>query len=91
MVTSRTGAVIRDIIRVARNKNKSTDIVLFPAKVQGIGAKEEIIKGIKVLDEMGLDAIIVARGGGSFEDYQPFSSSSFRISFSFACSSFRIS
>lgn len=74
VVTSRTGAVIRDIIRVARNKNKSTDIVLFPAKVQGIGAKEEIIKGIKVLDEMGLDAIIVARGGGSFEDYQPFNS-----------------
>lgn len=72
VVTSRTGAVIRDIIRVARSKNVSTDIVLFPAKVQGIGAKEEIIKGIKVLDERNLDVIIVARGGGSFEDYQPF-------------------
>lgn len=72
VVTSRTGAVIRDIIRVARSKNRSTDIVLFPAKVQGIGAKEDIIKGIKFLDGYNVDVIIVARGGGSFEDYQPF-------------------
>lgn len=72
VVTSRTGAVIKDIIRVAREKNRSTDIVLYPAKVQGVGAKEEIISGIETLDKMGLDIIIVARGGGSFEDYQPF-------------------
>lgn len=72
VVTSRTGAVIRDIIRVKRQKNNCSDVVLFPAKVQGIGAKEEIINGIKFLDEYGVDVIIVARGGGSFEDYQPF-------------------
>ena len=72
VVTSRTGAVIRDIIRVKRAKNRSSDIVLFPVKVQGIGAKEEIIKGIEFLDNYGVDVIIVARGGGSFEDYQPF-------------------
>lgn len=72
VVTSSTGAVIRDIIRVKKQKNHYSDIVLFPAKVQGIGAKEEIIKGIEFLDSYGVDTIIVARGGGSFEDYQPF-------------------
>ena len=72
VVTSRTGAVIRDIIRVKNAKNHWSDIVLYPVKVQGIGAKEEIIKGIEFLDEYGVDVIIVARGGGSFEDYQPF-------------------
>lgn len=74
VVTSETGAVIRDIIRVARSKNRSTDILLCPAKVQGVGAKESIIKGIKILEETDVDVIIVARGGGSFEDYQPFNS-----------------
>lgn len=72
VVTSRTGAVIRDIIRVKKQKNNCSDVVLYPAKVQGIGAKEEIIGGIKFLDDYGVDVIIVARGGGSFEDYQPF-------------------
>jgi len=72
VVTSRTGAVIRDIIRVKHSKNHYSDVVLFPVKVQGIGAKEEIIKGIEFLDDYGVDVIIVARGGGSFEDYQPF-------------------
>lgn len=74
VVTSETGAVIRDIIRVARSKNRSTDIVLCPAKVQGVGAKESIIRGIEILDNYDVDVIIVARGGGSFEDYQPFNS-----------------
>lgn len=76
VVTSKTGAVIRDIIRVKRSKNHCSDIVLFPAKVQGIGAAEEIINGIRVLDDYGVDVIIVARGGGSFEDYQPFNTES---------------
>ena len=72
VVTSRTGAVIRDIMRVKRAKNRSSDIVLYPVKVQGIGADKEIIEGIRFLDTYGVDVIIVARGGGSFEDYQPF-------------------
>lgn len=76
VVTSKTGAVIRDIIRVKLSKNHCSDIVLFPAKVQGIGAAEEIINGIRVLDDYGVDVIIVARGGGSFEDYQPFNTES---------------
>lgn len=72
VVTSRTGAVIRDIMRVKKAKNRSSDIVLYPVKVQGVGADKEIIEGIKFLDQYGVDVIIVARGGGSFEDYQPF-------------------
>ena len=72
VVSSRTGAVIRDIIRVQHSKNWSADIVLYPVKVQGVGAEREIIEGINFLDTYGVDAIIVARGGGSFEDYQPF-------------------
>ncbi len=72
VVTSETGAVIRDIVRVARKKNRTTDIVLYPVKVQGVGADREIIKGIEFLDNYDVDLIIVARGGGSFEDYQPF-------------------
>ena len=72
VVSSRTGAVIRDIIRVQRSKNWSADIVLYPVKVQGVGADREIIAGINFLDTYGVDVIIVARGGGSFEDYEPF-------------------
>ena len=73
VVSSETGAVIRDIVKVARTKNLSVDIVLFPAKVQGVGAVAEIVRGIKYLDSCPeIDVIIVARGGGSFEDYQPF-------------------
>lgn len=72
VVSSRTGAVIRDIIRVQHSKNWSADIVLYPVKVQGVGADREIIEGIKFLDTYGVDVIIVARGGGSFEDYEPF-------------------
>lgn len=72
VVTSETGAVIHDIINVTRRKNKNIDIVLYPVKVQGVGALEEIIAGINFLDNYDVDCIIVARGGGSFEDYAPF-------------------
>lgn len=72
VVTSKTGAVIRDICSTARRKNKYLDILLVDTKVQGIGAVEDIIYGINVLDKLNLDAIIVARGGGSVEDLMPF-------------------
>ena len=72
VVTSETGAVKNDIIKVARRKNKSVDIVFYPAKVQGEGAVEQISRGIEFLDNYNVDCIIVARGGGSFEDYEPF-------------------
>ena len=73
VVTSKTGAVIRDIIHVTKQKNPYTDIVLYPTKVQGVGAELEIEKGIKFFNTRDdIDTIIVARGGGSFEDLAPF-------------------
>ncbi|MBQ7452962.1 MAG: exodeoxyribonuclease VII large subunit [Clostridia bacterium] len=73
VVSSETGAVIHDIINVARKNNPFTNILLYPVKVQGEGATEEIVKGIKYLNTLPVvDVIIVARGGGSFEDLAPF-------------------
>lgn len=73
VVTSKTGAVIRDIIHVTKSKNPYTDIVVYPSKVQGVGAELEIAKGIKFFNTReDIDTIIVARGGGSFEDLSPF-------------------
>ena len=72
VVTSKEGAVIQDIINVRTRRNPYIDIVLYPVRVQGIGAEYEIAKGIKFLDNYDVDAIIVARGGGSLEDLAPF-------------------
>ena len=68
IVTAPTGAVIHDIIRNARRRNPYVNLYLMPVKVQGEGAAEDIAEGIARLDAMGLDVIIVARGGGSLED-----------------------
>lgn len=73
VVTSETGAVIRDIINVTKQKNLHTDIVVYPSKVQGEGAENEITKGIEYFNTReDIDVIIVARGGGSLEDLAPF-------------------
>lgn len=72
VVSSEGGAVIQDIINVRTRRNPSIDIVLYPVKVQGNGAELEIAKGIQVLDNYNVDVIVVARGGGSFEDLMPF-------------------
>ena len=74
VVTSDTGAVIHDIINVVTRRNNSIDIVLYPSKVQGDGADNEIIAGIKFFENYDVDAIVVARGGGSFEDLNVFNS-----------------
>lgn len=75
VITSETGAVIHDICHVARAKNPYTDIVLYPAKVQGSGADAEIVSGVKYFDSRAdIDTIIIARGGGSAEDLSPFNS-----------------
>ena len=74
VVTSATGAVIRDIINVATRRDNSVDIVLYPASVQGIYAENEIIRAIEFLDNHNVDVIVVARGGGSFEDLNVFNS-----------------
>ena len=72
VVSSEGGAVIQDIINVRTRRNPNIDIVLYPVKVQGVGAENEIAHGIEVLDNYNVDVIVVARGGGSFEDLQPF-------------------
>jgi exodeoxyribonuclease VII large subunit len=73
VVTSETGAVIRDIIHVTRTKNPYTNIIVFPSKVQGYGAEDEISKGIEYFNSRDdIDVIVVARGGGSLEDLAPF-------------------
>lgn len=68
VVTAKTGAAIHDIIKVAKRRNPYVEIILYPATVQGDTAAPTIVKGIQILDKMGLDAIIVGRGGGSYED-----------------------
>ncbi len=72
IVTAPTGAAIQDIINVSKRRNPFVQLILYPAKVQGEGAAETIVKGIKTLDKMGLDIIIVGRGGGSIEDLWAF-------------------
>lgn len=72
VVSSETGAVIQDIIDITGRRNPMLDIVLYPAKVQGIGAEETIIQGIQALDKTNVDVIIIARGGGSAEDLSTF-------------------
>ncbi|MDB1947711.1 exodeoxyribonuclease VII large subunit [Clostridium tertium] len=69
VVTSETGAVIRDIINVSKRRSSLIDIVLYPALVQGEGAYKTIINGIKYFnDTKSVDVIIVGRGGGSIEE-----------------------
>ena len=72
IVTAKTGAAIQDIMNIARRRNPYVQLVLYPAKVQGEGAAATIARGIEVLDSMGLDTIIVGRGGGSIEDLWAF-------------------
>lgn len=72
IVTSPTGAAIRDILNVINRRFAQVHITLFPARVQGDEAAPEIVEGIRMLDELGVDVIIVGRGGGSLEDLWPF-------------------
>ena len=73
IVTSSTGAAIRDMIHVIRRRNPKTSILLYPAKVQGEGAAEEIARGIQALNKQkDVDVLIVGRGGGSIEDLWAF-------------------
>lgn len=73
VLTSNTGAVIRDIINVSTRRNPNVYIKLLPVPVQGAGAAEKIAKAIEIMNEQKLaDVIIIARGGGSLEDLWPF-------------------
>lgn len=72
VVTARTGAVIQDICNVSNRRNPYVQIILYPAKVQGTGAAETIIKGTKYFEKTDVDTIIIGRGGGSIEDLWAF-------------------
>ena len=72
VVTAPTGAAIRDIIQVSKRRNPGIEIILYPALVQGEGAAESVAKGIRMLDDYGVDLMIVGRGGGSIEDLWAF-------------------
>jgi len=81
LVTSPTGAAIRDVLHVVRRRNPGLEIILVPCRVQGEGAAEEIAAAIRLLNEFSLfpdcrsstlDLILVTRGGGSLEDLWAF-------------------
>lgn len=72
IVTAKTGAAVQDILNIAKRRNPFVQLYLYPAKVQGEGAAATIKAGIEKLDTMGLDTIIIGRGGGSIEDLWPF-------------------
>lgn len=72
IVTASTGAAIQDIMNISARRNPYVQLILYPALVQGENAKYSIVKGIQTLDAMGLDVLIVGRGGGSIEDLWAF-------------------
>lgn len=72
IVTAPTGAAVRDIINIASRRNPYVQLILYPALVQGDGAADSIVKGIRALEEKKVDVIIVGRGGGSIEDLWAF-------------------
>lgn len=72
IVTSPTGAAIRDMLNVIQRRFANVHILIYPARVQGEEAAAEIAEGIRALDALGVDVMIVGRGGGSLEDLWPF-------------------
>lgn len=72
VVTASTGAAVRDIIQVAGRRNPYVQIILYPAIVQGEMAVPSIVNGIHALERLGVDVMIVGRGGGSIEDLWAF-------------------
>ncbi len=72
VVTAPTGAAVRDIIQISMRRNPFVQIILYPAQVQGEGAAESIVQGIRALEHLKVDVMIVGRGGGSIEDLWAF-------------------
>lgn len=72
VVTAPTGAAVRDIMNISARRNPYVQLLLYPAQVQGEGAKESIVRGIRMLETKDVDVIIVGRGGGSIEDLWAF-------------------
>lgn len=77
VVTSSTGAALRDIMQIVRRRNPTTSITIFPAIVQGMDAAPSIVRQIETANAFNMcDVLIVGRGGGSLEDLLPFSEES---------------
>lgn len=74
IVTAPTGAAVQDIRNISARRNPYVQLILYPALVQGEGAVPSIINGIRALDALGVDVMIVGRGGGSIEDLWAFNS-----------------
>lgn len=72
VVTADSGAAVRDIIQIAGRRNPYVQIILYPAVVQGEAAVPSIVSGIHSLERLGVDVMIVGRGGGSIEDLWAF-------------------
>ena len=72
VITAPTGAAIRDIISTINRRFPLSEVILFPALVQGEEAKDDIVKKLKIADDFGVDVIILGRGGGSIEDLWAF-------------------
>lgn len=72
VVTAKTGAAVRDIINIAKRRNPYVQIIVYPAVVQGEYAVPSIVNGIHALEQLGVDLMIVGRGGGSIEDLWAF-------------------
>ncbi len=82
VVTSLNGAALHDIINTTKKRMKNIDIYVYPAKVQGPGSVEEIVKGIQTLDKIEeIDLIIAGRGGGSIEDLWAFNEEAAALAF----------
>lgn len=82
VVTAYTGAAIQDIIKTIKKRDNTINIYAYPAKVQGVGAEAEIIKGIKTLNRIEeIDLIIAGRGGGSIEDLWAFNDKDVALAF----------
>jgi exodeoxyribonuclease VII large subunit len=72
IITSPTGAAIRDIVNIITRRYPSVQVLIYPALVQGADAAPQVIKALQDMDSMGMDVIILARGGGSIEDLWAF-------------------
>lgn len=73
VVTAITGAAVQDIIKTIKKRDNTINVYVYPAKVQGVGASDEIVRGIEVLNSIPeIDMIIAGRGGGSIEDLWAF-------------------
>jgi len=72
VITARTGAAVRDIVMTIKKRCPIVEVIVFSSLVQGDGAKEDIVRNIKLAENYNIDTLIVGRGGGSIEDLWPF-------------------